>query len=713
LTEGFFKAIAGCSNDLPTISVIGVEMGLTSAKSDPQGKRYLVPGLERLVKAGFGFIIGFDSDAATNSMVVNAQSKLAHQLKLFGCPVYSITGLWNIEEGKGIDDYIEMNGADKFKREILGKVINIEAWEAQFKTVGDDEKLSPTHKAWIQLEKIYGERIRWNEMSLRCEIDGKPARNLEGLYLDLELDYNIAISKEKTYDLMLRLARRRTYHPVKEYLERVASKIEPIDIDNLATRFLKTTDPIYDAMIKAHLIGSVKRTFEPGCKKDEALILQGKQGIGKSTFFTKLYGREFFSDSLKGTDRDNLLILHQYWCLELAEIESITSRREVGELKSFISAQSDTFRQPYGRSSEPHERQSVLVGTVNPDTFLQDETGNRRFWVIPVKSRIDTVELEKFRDAIWAAAVVAYRNGEPSILSQSEELLVNELNTNYIHQDSWHQIIENYLLQRQQTTTAEILEKALGVEVSRFDKRSEMRVATILRQMGWQKSRGTYLGKNMKFWQSSTLPTLSTLSTPPEEVGNHTGQGLCPPCPPMKQNLPATFDDVQDQQINSNKEKLDTEVDKVDKTHTEQGMPTSQPPLEEVDEVGKVGKTHTEQGMPTSQPLSLEVDKDHTQQGMPTSQPPSLEVDEVDEVGKTHTQQDLDPSPAPVTPTYLNTQIKNPYENPKVPFSSGQWVRNLLDDGKEYQVLSCTHTHAYLINFPGQVNVDFLEAVEK
>ncbi|MGB3206465.1 MAG: VapE domain-containing protein [Crinalium sp.] len=457
----------------------------------------------------------------------------------------------------------------------------------------DDSKLSPTQKAWIRLQEIYGDRIRWNEMTLRCEIDGKPAKEIESIYLDLELDYGISISKEKTYDLVLRLAKLRKYHPVKEYLNRVASKVEPINIDNLATRFLKTTLPIYDAMLKAHLIGSVKRIFQPGCKKDEALILQGKQGIGKSTFFSKLYGREFFSDSLKGTDRDNLLILHQYWCLEMAEIESITGKKQVGELKSFITSQEDTFRSPYGKSSEPHERQSVLVGTVNPQTFLQDETGNRRFWVIPVKSRIDSREVESLRDAIWASAVLAYRNNELSILTHEQEAQVNELNLNYVHHDSWADVIDDYLLGRSQVTCREILEKALFFEIDRIDKKAEMRVGNVLRQMGWERTTGYYLGKTMKYWQPSSLTTLPPVTTSSKEVVTLTHQDLQPPLPPILQTFqngqteevkpdshaPSESESVENANQNNQEEKFDEKGGKGGKTFTEQALPPHQEEL--------------------------------------------------------------------------------------------------------------------------------------
>lgn len=100
VTEGFFKSLAGCSNGIPTIALLGVEMGLTSGKADPQGKRYLVPTLETCAKAGFGFIFGFDADCVTNENVIKAQLKTAHQLKLFNVPIYSVTGLWAVERGR-------------------------------------------------------------------------------------------------------------------------------------------------------------------------------------------------------------------------------------------------------------------------------------------------------------------------------------------------------------------------------------------------------------------------------------------------------------------------------------------------------------------------------------------------------------------------------------------------------------------------------------
>lgn len=164
LTEGFFKAIAGCSNGIPTIALLGVEMGLTSKDADPQGKRYLVPTLERYARAGFGFIIAFDADCADNKNVVEAQRKLAHQLKLFKVPIYSATGLWTVAEGKGMDDYIQNHGSDRFKREVMGKVVDIAAWEKQFQAPETRKtgKVPPADVVAHEIAEQYQDQLAFN-----------------------------------------------------------------------------------------------------------------------------------------------------------------------------------------------------------------------------------------------------------------------------------------------------------------------------------------------------------------------------------------------------------------------------------------------------------------------------------------------------------------------------------------------------------------------
>jgi putative DNA primase/helicase len=160
ITEGLFKAIMACFHDMPCIALAGVEQGLTPSDKDPQGKRYLVETLELLARQGFGFIIVFDADSATNINVGLAQYKLAKQLEKFKVPVYISSG-WDISLGKGMDDYIHSNGVDEFKREVMGKLIDLASWEKQFTDNQSPKRLSQRNFV-NQFTEKYRPKMAWN-----------------------------------------------------------------------------------------------------------------------------------------------------------------------------------------------------------------------------------------------------------------------------------------------------------------------------------------------------------------------------------------------------------------------------------------------------------------------------------------------------------------------------------------------------------------------
>jgi len=162
LTEGCFKAIAGCSNGHPTISLLGVEQGLTGSKKDPEKQRFLVPALRKLAEAGFGFIIAFDADALNNPNIREAEAKLAKQLAKFNVPVRSITGHWSAGEhgeNKGMDDFIQHKGIEEF-REILNKAKLFGEEENADKTT---EKKPPTpRKTAAKIAEDYGHKWKYD-----------------------------------------------------------------------------------------------------------------------------------------------------------------------------------------------------------------------------------------------------------------------------------------------------------------------------------------------------------------------------------------------------------------------------------------------------------------------------------------------------------------------------------------------------------------------
>ena len=147
-------------------------------------------------------------------------------------------------------------------------------------------------------------------------------------------------------------------------------------------------------------------------------------------------------------------------------------------------------------------RQSIIVGSTNEDQFLNDATGNRRFWVVPVKQRIDVQQLAQEREQIWGAAMALYRAGEQCWLTPAEEQLSQEAVAAYQTSHPWESRIEAYLLEWSSSvvTTSEILTKALEIEIGRQTKRDQMAAAECLRQLGWQHVRLKHQGKRRWVW---------------------------------------------------------------------------------------------------------------------------------------------------------------------------------------------------------------------
>jgi predicted P-loop ATPase len=370
----------------------------------------------------------------------------------------------------------------------------------------------------------WGDRLRWNELLLQVELDGKVLQDIELLYADVLLEYGYKFPKVLFADTLVCLAKRNSYHPVREYLESLKDT-PPIDISNLSRRYFGTTNPLYDLYLKKTLIAAVARIFEPGCKHDSALILQGKQGIGKSTFFSVL-GGPFFADGLGDVrdGKDELLVLHRAWLHEWAELETLIGSRASGSIKAFLSRSSDLFRVPYGRATQEFKRACVITGTTNHAEFLNDPTGSRRFWVIPVQTdRIDTETLKAERDAIWAGAIRAYLAGESWWLSPEEARQSTELNQDYQVRDVWENPITRYLETVKETSIDEILDKVLQKPLGQATKADQMRVGAILTRLGWERRRVQRSGLRTYLYFPPALPAL-----PCPTLKNEVGQGSNP-----------------------------------------------------------------------------------------------------------------------------------------------------------------------------------------
>lgn len=222
-----------------------------------------------------------------------------------------------------------------------------------------------------------------------------------------------------------------SYHPVRQYLDSVEwdgrSRVETLLCDYFGAEDNEYTR----AVTKKFLSGAVARVYEPGIKFDYMLVLVGDAGAGKSTFLRKLAGNKFYTSSLKaGNNKDAYDSLRGYW---IGEFEEMTAFQKISEedAKQFISKQTDSYRPAYGRFTIEYKRQIVFTGSTNRHEFLQDHTGNRRYWPVDVtkgkhnKSVFD--DLDQERDQIWAEAVALYQMGEPLYLEDEKVEKLAEL----------------------------------------------------------------------------------------------------------------------------------------------------------------------------------------------------------------------------------------------------------------------------------------------
>ena len=302
------------------------------------------------------------------------------------------------------------------------------------------------------------ENIVYNELKHNIDVIGKlPWKQVMSGWGDA--DYACAkIYFEKVYGLWSPskfrdgllgvVSSERSYHPIKDYFNKLEwdgkKRIDTLLIDYLGAK----DSEFIRAVTRKTLCAAVARIYKPGIKFDNILVLNGPQGIGKSTLFSIL-GKEWYSDSLSITDMKDKTAaekLQGYWILELGELAGM-KKIEVETIKSFITRTDDKFRQAYGIAVENHPRSNIIVGTTNAESgFLRDITGNRRFWPVHVSgnSMYKPWDLKEV-DQIWAEAIVAYNEGEELFLKGEVADMAHNAQKDALEYDDREGIILDYL----------------------------------------------------------------------------------------------------------------------------------------------------------------------------------------------------------------------------------------------------------------------------
>lgn len=294
----------------------------------------------------------------------------------------------------------------------------------------------------------HGVSVRLNQITYKVEITGMPAaysaENAVNTLPTLLMDtLNIAkikgVTKAKISDYLYSIADTARYNPVLDMFHgtqwdgcfRFKRLLEIIHIDESSFQALLFRKWLIQCVAMAHNTPGFIEAAEG------VLTIQGEQGAGKTTLLRKLAIRpEWFSEgvSLDMRNKDDIIRAVSVWITELGELES-TLKKNQESLKAFLTQKVDRIRAPYAAEATERVRRTSFGATVNPDTFLRDPTGERRFWVIPIE-KIDLSELlaldEDWFRQLWAEVYIWWRQDPKGFhLTPTELSHLNDLNREY------------------------------------------------------------------------------------------------------------------------------------------------------------------------------------------------------------------------------------------------------------------------------------------
>lgn len=305
--------------------------------------------------------------------------------------------------------------------------------------------------------------------------------------------HQIAFSHEVFMQAVEISANSRAVHPVRKYLEGLRWDGKK-RIDSWLTTYFRVKPTDYTAMVGwKWLVSAVARTYNPGCKVDTVLVLEGGQGAGKTYGIRALCPDErwFLETTEELGTKDARQVIRSKWIVELAELDSL-SRAEMSRVKAFISTQVDTYRPSYGRVVRDYPRCVVFIGTTNERHYLKDATGGRRWWPVQTEatatSPIDFRAIERDRDQLWAEAVVRFREGNAWHLEGREAIAAAGTEQEDRRQeDPLEDAIRAYISKRtvKGVTISDVLAQ-LGYEPLKTTTADSMRVGRILRLLGWE-----------------------------------------------------------------------------------------------------------------------------------------------------------------------------------------------------------------------------------
>lgn len=350
-------------------------------------------------------------------------------------------------------------------------------------------------------------RAPWHPETFVMPADGKAWTDEDTImcryYLSKECQFDVGINVVEEAAIVV--SKRSPNHPVRNYL----NSLEWDGVARLDTwlhDYCGVKDDNYSrAVASKTLMGAVARVFEPGSKFDYMLVLEGKQGSGKSSVVACLGGHWYGDITIDPHNKDTVTGMLGKWICEASEME-FTSRAEAQALKAFLTRQVDHIRAAYARHVRGYPRQCIFIGTMNLEAepgYLKDNTGNRRFWPV-LTSNINIPGLAAVRDQLFAEAKERYFKGESLFIEDGnavDQALAEQHARRQV--DPWLEKISTWLdaddlgVQRDLVTGMEVWTKCLMGMEKNVSRREQCRIANVMQhELGWTK--GVYYHPELK-----------------------------------------------------------------------------------------------------------------------------------------------------------------------------------------------------------------------
>lgn len=455
--------------------------------------------------------------------------RAARRARHIGLKLSLIAALWADPSNGVAAQYAKENPSEQRQQRRMEKLAEV-AVDTDVDLAPDEEfeydkegktLVKSEHNLLVAMKKM-GVRVSYNELTDRQLIEGMPGwgpqmrdRDLNHLRLEIGRRFYLRFNKEMFNELIEDISYSNTFHPIHDYFASLPAWDGTPRLDRWLVDYAGAEDtPLNRAFGRLMLLAAVRRVRQPGVKFDFMLVLVGQQGLGKSSLIASLVpDRSWFQDdvSLQLTGKQAIEQLQGKWILEFGEMRGL-SASDQNTLKAFITRQVDSGRLSYERKVCDVPRSCVFFATTNEEKFLQDQTGNRRFW--PVRcTKVDPSGLASIREQLWAEACLREAQGETIALDSSLYEAATDVQEAHREDDPYFDILEPELGDREGWILLRDVYTLLKLDVGEKRVNIARRIAFVMQQLGWKKQRTRLFSKGDRncfpcYWRRGTSDCL-------------------------------------------------------------------------------------------------------------------------------------------------------------------------------------------------------------